>query len=118
MVPKPQSQKTFYILLSVLLSIVSLSLFSSFTRFVVAKDYNFHVEIPCEPTSEGTCFVRDCDDYCPPNGLESYKVFVIPALLYDKCTDNSCSNICLTNGSLCSEIQCSLENGDTCTVIE
>lgn len=114
---KPQTQKSFYILLIALLGIICLSFFSSFTRFVVAKDYNFHVEIPCVPT-ENNCFVRDCDDYCPPNGLESYRAFVLPAELFSECTDNTCSNICLSNSTKCSEIICSSENGDACSLIE
>ena len=113
----PLSQKSFYILLCVLVGIIGLSFFSSFARFVVAKDYNFHVEIPCEPM-DSNCFVRDCDDYCPPNALESYRVFVMPAQLYSGCTDNTCSNICLTNGTSCTEILCSAETGDSCSLSE
>ncbi len=112
-----QTQKSFYILLFALLGIICLSFFSSFTRFVVAKDYNFHVEIPCESTGTN-CYIRDCDDYCPPNGLESYRVFIMPAQLYGECDNNSCKNICLNNKDTCEEIKCSFENGDDCSVTE
>ncbi len=111
-----QNQKSFYILLLALMSIVLLSFFSAFARFVLAKDYNFHVEVPCEP-SENNCFTRDCDDYCPPNGLENYKVFVMPATLYAQCDNNACENICVDNNNLCSEIECSSDAGDTCSLV-
>ena len=63
-------------------------------RYLYFTAYAFHIEAPCVRTDDTTCFVRDCDEYCPPNGLELYQVFEIPAVIFHDCADNSCSNIC------------------------
>lgn len=95
---------------------VLLVFFTAYTKYIHAKDYYFFVEAPCDETSQ-TCFVRDCDEYCPPNELEIYKVFLIKAKDFNTCTENSCANICENTATedFCEEIMCDVENGDDCT---
>lgn len=89
---------------------------SSYTRYIFAKDYYFYIEAPCDPQSQ-SCFVRDCDDYCPPNGLDTYRSFYIKAEDFIHCAENSCANICLESetSKLCGEVICDTENGDECS---
>ncbi len=97
---------------------VALVFLTAFTKYFFAKDYYFYVEVPCDETTQN-CFVRDCDDYCPPNGLASYKAYYIKASLFESCTDNTCANICESDSSsqLCTEIACDTENGDSCSTV-
>lgn len=95
---------------------VALVCLVSYTKYIYAKDYTFLVEASCDPLTQ-SCYVRDCEDYCPPNELESYTVFAISAADFSSCTDNSCSNVCLnpTTAEKCEEITCDIENGDDCS---
>lgn len=95
---------------------VVLVLLTAYTKYIYAKDYFFFVEAPCD-TSSQTCFVRDCDDYCPPNEFEEYKTYLIKAEYFEQCTDNSCLNICEApeTSNLCEEVICNIEDGDDCS---
>lgn len=88
---------------------------TAYTKYIFAKDYTFIIETPCS-TENGVCYVRDCEEYCPPNKLEIYSVFYMPAYMYKECTGNSCENICFTaeTSHYCTEIICDKENGDDC----
>jgi len=110
------SLRCWFLIVFVTISVILVFL-TAFTKYYFAKDYYFYVEAPCDETSE-LCFVRDCDDYCPPNGLASYKAYYIKASLFDSCSNNSCTNICSSEATsnLCSEIKCDSENGDSCSV--
>jgi len=112
-IPVSRGVAIIMIVSTLLLSFVSLT---AYTKYIFAKDFNFIVEVFCNQEEE-VCFVRDCDEYCPPNGLETYSVFEIPAHLYSSCTSNSCENICLAEDSsyLCTRIICDNENGDVCS---
>ncbi|MEK7462311.1 MAG: hypothetical protein AAB618_01945 [Patescibacteria group bacterium] len=96
----------------IIISIFLITL-SAYTRFIFAKDYSFYIEAACDPSSE-ICFLRDCEEYCPPNELEHYKAFTIPAAAFEQCSDNSCSNIC-EEGSVCERIECGASEEDVCT---
>lgn len=95
---------------------VFLVLLTAYTKYIYAKDYVFFVEAPCDTETE-QCFVRSCDDYCPPNEFETYKTFAVPATLFAQCTDNTCQNICLNENmqTLCKQIVCDSDNGDDCS---
>jgi hypothetical protein len=114
---RPQRHDVGLVLLStfVFVALILISL-TAYTKYIFAKDYNFYIEAPCDPTLM-TCFVRDCDDYCPPNGLSTYRAYMVSASVFPDCIDNSCTNICLsgTTSSLCEEIICSTEDGDSCS---
>ncbi len=103
---------SFVTLTTILILMIVSATTASYTRFVLAKDYKFQIEAPCDNTTE-ECFQRSCDEYCPPNGLELYRVFSMPAKYYSQCTDNSCLNVCEHKGK-CTEITCSVGNGDSC----
>ena len=106
------SSKLLIIFIFTLIVLVSLS---SYVRYIFAKDYEFHVEMTCDTKTE-ICNIRDCNDYCPPNGLAEYKVYKIPAIDFTNCIDNSCSNICGATNK-CLLIKCDTESGDTCSNI-
>lgn len=80
---------------------------SAYARFWVFKNYTFLVEAPCDPETQ-ICYVRSCDEYCPPNGLETYTVYEINAGNFSSCSDNSCLNVCLDSEEIssCVEIPC------------
>lgn len=99
----------------VILSLILVFL-TAYTKYIFAKDYYFYIESPCDPSTT-KCFVRDCDDYCPPNGLETYSAYNIKASTYSSCLDNSCVNICESSESehLCTPIACDETTGDECS---
>jgi hypothetical protein len=83
----------------------------NFQKFVLAERYDFFVEAPCNPEEE-SCYLRDCDDYCPPNGLSSYKVWKIVARDFKRCDDDSCEAECERGEIVCEAIPCDPEVGD------
>lgn len=93
-----------------------LSLLTAYTKYVYAKDYNFLVEAPCNP-DEMSCYVRDCNDYCPPNELEIYQTFLISASDYSSCTSNSCENVCENEATKnrCIPVLCEISDDNDCT---
>ncbi len=95
---------------------LSLVILTAYSKYIYAKDFTFLIEATCNPEQQ-SCFVRDCEEYCPPNQLEIYSAYEISAADYDKCTTNGCENICQneTTKNLCIEISCNAENGDDCT---
>ncbi len=108
----PRNTKLFTVFVVVALVLVFLS---AYTRYIFAKDYFFYVEGRCD-TSTQTCFIRDCEDYCPPNGLDTYSAYYIKAALYEQCQRNSCGNICRGEQSnKCIVIECDVDAGDSCS---
>ncbi len=102
----------------VLLWILSLSVVaviaSTGYKFLVLKDYNFIVEAPCDPAGE-VCFTRDCSTGdCPPNELENYRIFSVPAGDFPKCADNSCLDECVSGLIPCEETVCGDDPADEC----
>jgi len=88
--------------------------------FFVDKQYDFYVEAACDPSTE-TCFYRDCSDeevYCPPNGLQEYKVFYVSAHDFETCADNSCKNECESGSIPCEELMCGEAEEDECAIYE
>jgi len=84
-------------------------------KFLILQDYEFYVEAPCDSTTQ-TCFVRDCSeaDSCPPNNLDSYRVFYLKAKDFKKCDDNSCLSVCTNETIQCRELVCGETEGDSC----
>lgn len=88
---------------------------SAYTRYIFAKDYTFYIEAACDPSKEN-CFVRDCNDYCPPNGLAIYSAYHIKASIFPTCINNDCANICQSKTNKeCAPILCDIEAGDSCS---
>lgn len=87
--------------------------------FLAEKQYDFIVEDACDPQAE-TCYVRDCsiENECPPNGLDSYKVFQIKAADFPLCSYNSCARKCASGIIACIPVPCDPDAGDTCSSTE
>jgi hypothetical protein len=103
-----------------LTSFVFISVFlvflTAYTKFIFAKEYFFYIEAPCD-TETQSCFVRDCDEYCPPNGLDTYSAYYLKASDFPSCTTNDCANICLNEitADKCEMIPCDSLAGDSCS---
>lgn len=104
----------------VLIAFIVISLFfvflTGYTKYIFAKDYSFYIETECNPDT-ASCFIRDCEEYCPPNGLATYSAYYIQASEFNKCTSNDCSNICQDSETahLCEPILCDSSAGDECS---
>ncbi len=103
------------------LSIIILSVFvviaSTSYLFLWKKDFTFVLEAYCDPEYE-ICHYRDCSnpDDCPPNQLEYYRVFEVPATDFPKCSDNSCLLECAMETISCAEIICEEDDENTCNI--
>ncbi len=89
----------------------------SFYSFYLQKDFNFIVEVYCDP-NEKTCFKRDCSDLkmCPPNGLIVFNRYTIKASDFSMCKDEDCYRSCEDGIIDCKPIGCSAneEMGESC----
>jgi hypothetical protein len=105
-----KSSQTWPLTSFVVISILFVFL-TAYTKYIFAKDYSFYIEGECDPLIT-TCFVRDCDEYCPPNGLEIYSAYYIDASEFTSCTSNDCASICenLETAHLCEQIACDSNN--------
>lgn len=93
---------------------VLLAIAVSFWIYFFNRSYLFVVEAPCDP-AYAECFMRDCATHeCPPQGLSLYREFEVPAQLFDSCTDATCSNICVSQGS-CVERLCHNQQDIPCS---
>lgn len=105
--------KALFILVS---AMVLATIVNNFYIFYFQKNYDFIVEASCDPT-EQACFVRSCgeDSECPPNELEQYRMFVLKASDFEKCSDDSCLNECVMGAIQCEEVLCGDSEEDICT---
>jgi len=91
----------------------------AFYFFYFKKDYDFIVEVACDPSKE-ICFQRDCSnpDDCPPNGLSDFKRYSLNAGDFSKCLNEDCTNACETGTIKCEPIICveDLEVGESCSI--
>ena len=105
---------TSWIIWILLLSVVII-FGQSLYQNLYSKSFTFQVEMACNSeTSE--CYSRMCqnDGDCPPNNLTTYRVFTLPASEFQKCSDNSCSNICSSEHNNCTEVLCSTQTDISC----
>jgi len=104
-------------LLILVLSVLAVATATTY-KFLLEKNYNFVVEAPCD-SSTNACFIRSCfnSDDCPPNGLENYRIFNVKASDFEKCTNNSCLNECLSGKISCKETKCGNSEEDECSSI-
>ena len=93
----------------------------SFYFFYFKKDYDFIVEVACDPSKE-TCFQRDCSnpDNCPPNGLSDFKRYSLNAGDFNKCENEDCASACETGSIKCGPIECAEDEevGEFCSISE
>ena len=81
----------------------------SFYKYYYTKNYNYRVEASCDPQTE-QCSHRDCTDgSCPPNNLSDYKVYLVKAYDFPKCSDNSCEKECVRGVISCTPVSCEVE---------
>lgn len=101
--PKPSLNIFLYALLAGCVIAIAVS----FYFFYFKKDYEFIVEVACDPRA-GTCFQRDCSnpDDCPPNQLENFKRYSLNAADFSKCKDENCSLVCADGTIECKPIKC------------
>ncbi|OGI94686.1 hypothetical protein A3A03_00135 [Candidatus Nomurabacteria bacterium RIFCSPLOWO2_01_FULL_40_18] len=91
---------------------------SAFYFFYFQKNYDFIVEVACDPSQE-TCFQRDCSnpDDCPPNGLSDFKRYSLNAGNFQMCENEDCENACETETIQCEPVECTedLTVGESCS---
>jgi hypothetical protein len=85
------------------------------------KDYDFVVEVACDPTKE-ICFERNCSnpDDCPPNKLSDFKRYILKARDFSMCENENCASVCENGTIKCKPIKCveNLDDGESCSVPE
>lgn len=90
----------------------------SFYFFYYKKDYDFVVEVFCDPYQE-MCFQRDCSnpDDCPLNGLSDFKRYTLNAADFVKCENEDCEKACETNLINCKQLECEVDEefGESCS---
>ncbi len=93
----------------------------AFYFFYYKKDYEFIVEVVCDPSKE-ICSQRDCSnpDDCPPNGLSDFKRFSLEASDFKMCVNEDCTNACENGTIKCEPIECAEdeEMGESCGSLE
>lgn len=92
------------------------SILSTAWFYLYKKDYTVVVETSC-PEGAQNCFQRDCTSSgaeCPPNELESYRVYKMKAVDFEVCKEDGCSKLCESGSMLCSPITCGDSTDDQC----
>jgi hypothetical protein len=81
---------------------------TAYAKFFHFKEYEFYVEVACDPETT-ICFERNCDEAeCPPNKLSHYSSYTISANDFALCQNNNCKNVCEKDDTshLCEQIIC------------
>lgn len=104
-----------------LISLCFIAIAVSFYFFYFQKDYEFIVEVSCDPTEE-ICFQRDCSnpDDCPPNGFSDFKRYTLNAGDFKMCENEDCENACESGAIQCEPIECAEDDiaGESCSVLD
>jgi hypothetical protein len=97
------------------------AIFVSFYFFYFKKDYDFIVEVACDPLKE-ICFQRDCSnpDDCPPNELSDFKRYSLNAGDFNKCANEDCTEACESGAIKCEPVPCeeNLDAGESCSSLQ
>jgi hypothetical protein len=114
-------QKGHNIFLSLLLLGCAVAIASTFYFYYFKKNYDFVVEVSCDPAIE-ICTQRDCSnpDDCPPNGLPDFKRYHLNAADFEMCENEDCKIACETGMIECEQEECAEapEYGESCSVLE
>src|SRR3989344_4953962 len=117
----PDSTKRRNLFLDIMLAGCFITVAVSFYFFYFKKDYEFIVEVACDPALE-TCFQRDCSnpDDCPPNALSDFKRYSLNAGDFEMCENEDCAQVCETGAIQCTPVECAedLEAGESCSIQE
>lgn len=93
----------------------------AFYNFFFQKNYDFIVEIACDPITE-VCLERDCanPEDCPPNQLTLFKRYALNADDFKLCENEDCTNVCMSGIIECELLECveDPDYGETCTNLE
>ncbi len=112
-----EDKKTNWFLFSMTLSCGFLVIYI-FYIFYYKKNYDFIVEVRCDPAIE-TCFERSCSDPadCPPNQLSTFKRYSLSAKDFKSCENENCTYACTAGVIKCEPIECTedLDVGESCT---
>lgn len=115
-----EEKKSYNIFLYLLLLGCFATIATSFYVFYHQKNYDFIVEVACDPTVE-ICTQRDCTnpDDCPPNQLSDFKRYTLNAADFKMCENENCAVACETGLIKCEPISCveDLEAGESCSVL-
>lgn len=99
----------------VISAMVLAAIANNFYTFYIQKNYSFTVEASCDPSAQ-SCYLRDCSTgECPPNELETYRVFDLKAADFARCSDDSCLTECTSGAIKCQEIPCGESADDSCS---
>lgn len=116
-----EEKKSYNIFLYLLLLGCFATIATSFYVFYHQKNYDFIVEVACDPTVE-ICTQRDCTnpDDCPPNGLGDFKRYYLNAADFEMCENEDCAVACETGAIECELAECEEvpEYGESCSVLE
>jgi hypothetical protein len=116
-----EEQEKHNIFLYLLLGGIFIAVAASFYFFYFKKDFDFIVEVACDPAKE-ECIQRDCTnpDDCPPNGYSDFKRYTLNANDFEYCKDEDCKSVCENNEIKCTQIACipDEEMGETCSTVE
>jgi hypothetical protein len=89
------------------LTIVLATLFS-FYKYFYTKNYNFRVQSECDSSIENCFYNEEENTY--------YKIFLIKAYSFIKCSDNSCKIECEQGLIECVAVTCNEDEGDSCSM--
>ncbi len=68
---------------------------NNYYQYAILKNYDMYIEVQCDFSTESGCIRRDCnEEECPPNELESYKIYKIKAKDLAFCQDGTCYEEC------------------------
>lgn len=115
MEPLEGKRKINWLLLLISLSCIVV-IFVSFYFFYLKKDFDFIVEVSCDPTLE-ECFVRDCENVkCPSNDLSVFKKYTLKAKDFKYCENENCAVACESGQVQCEAVPCEIdeEYGESC----
>lgn len=89
----------------------------NFYVLLFKKDYDFIIEVPCDPSQE-ECFERDCSNPgdCPPNELSNFKRYSLRADDFQYCENEDCATVCASGEIECTQIECTVDElyGEYC----
>lgn len=110
-----EGKKNWFLWIVVILCLAVIAV--SFYQFFFKKNYEFIVEIACDPKVE-ECFTRDCSepDLCPLNNLTEFKRYSLNANDFKSCENEDCAKACTEGQIECVQLECveDPESGEYC----
>lgn len=93
----------------------------AFYFFYYQKNYDFIVEVACDPNIEA-CTEIECEtiEECPPDGISYFKRYSLNANDFGKCEDEDCTVACTSGIIDCEAIECEVDEtaGESCSIPE